>query len=99
MRTARFRTASGIRMCSARIVRPLLAHAEAGAEAALKAISADSSLSRGTRAEASYHLATLAHDAGNAAEVGRLLAEMNKIDANGVWAQRATTLLSTKSGL
>lgn len=72
---------------------------QAGAEAALKAASADTALPRGSRAEAFYHLATLAHDAGNAAEVGRLLAEINKIDANGVWAQRATTLLASKSGL
>ena len=72
---------------------------QAAAETALKAIGADAALPRGARAEALYHLATLAHDAGNAAEVGRLLAEMNKIDANGVWAQRATTLLAAKTGL
>jgi predicted negative regulator of RcsB-dependent stress response len=72
---------------------------QAAAETALKAIGADATLPHGTRAEAMYHLATLAHDAGNAAEVGRLLAEINKIDANGVWAQRVTTLLAAKAGL
>jgi hypothetical protein len=72
---------------------------QAASEAALKAISADATLPRGTRAEATYHLATLAHDAGNASEVGRLLAEMNKIDANGIWAQRATALLAAQPGL
>lgn len=72
---------------------------QAGAETALKTISADTALPHGSRAEASYHLATLANDAGNAAEVGRLLAEINKIDANGVWAQRAATLLAAKTGL
>jgi hypothetical protein len=72
---------------------------QAAAETALKAIGADATLPRGARAEAMYHLATLAHDAGNATEVGRLLAEINKIDANGVWAQRTTTLLATKAGL
>lgn len=65
-------------------------------EAALKAISADTALLKGTRAEAGYHLATLAHEAGNAAEVTRLVAEINKIDDTGLWAERAATLQVAK---
>jgi predicted negative regulator of RcsB-dependent stress response len=68
---------------------------QAAAEAALKVLSADPTLPRGARAEAAYHLATLANDAGNSAEVARLVAEMNKVDATGVWTQRATGLLMT----
>jgi predicted negative regulator of RcsB-dependent stress response len=72
---------------------------QAAAESALKAISADANLPRGARAEAAYHLATLAHEAGNAAEVGRLAAEINKIDATGVWAQRIASLLGPQAQL
>lgn len=72
---------------------------QAAAESALKAISTDATLPRGARAEAAYHLATLAYDAGNATEVARLVAEMNKIDATGAWAQRATLLLAAKPQL
>lgn len=69
---------------------------KAAGEAALKAIGADASLLNGTRAEAYYHLATLAHEAGNAAEVARLVAEINKIDGTGLWAERAATLQVSK---
>jgi predicted negative regulator of RcsB-dependent stress response len=70
---------------------------KAAGEAALKAIGTDSSLPKGARVEADYHLATLALEAGNAAEVSRLVAETSKIDAGSVWSQRATALLSVKS--
>jgi predicted negative regulator of RcsB-dependent stress response len=72
---------------------------QSGAEAALKALVADASLLKAVRAEAAYHLATLADGAGNTTEVGRLVAEINKIDATGVWAQLATSLMSPKSQL
>lgn len=62
--------------------------------AALKAIGADATLLKDVRAEANYHLATLAYDAANATEVGRLVTEIGKIDAAGVWSQRATALLT-----
>jgi predicted negative regulator of RcsB-dependent stress response len=65
------------------------------AESALKAISSDAALPRAARAEAAYHLATLAQEAGNAAEVARLVGEINKIDASGAWAQRAASLLGS----
>lgn len=72
---------------------------QAAAETALKAVLTDTSLAKGARTEAAYQLATLAHDAGNSAEVGRLVTEINKIDATGVWAQRAAGLLVTKPQL
>lgn len=66
---------------------------KAAAETALKAISADAALTKGVRAEAAYHLASLAQEAGNAAEVSRLVSEIGKIDPAGVWSQRATMLV------
>jgi len=69
---------------------------KAAGEAALKAIGPDATLPKSARAEADYHLATLALEAGNAAEVSRLVAETAKIDAGSVWSQRATALLTIK---
>lgn len=69
---------------------------KAAGEAALKAISTDTALPKGVRVEAAYHLATLAHEAGNTAEVTRLVAETGKIDASSSWSQRATALLTGK---
>ncbi len=66
---------------------------KAAAENALKAISADAALSKGVRAEATYHLASLALEAGNTAEVSRLVTEIGKIDPTGIWSQRATMLV------
>jgi hypothetical protein len=65
------------------------------AEAALKAIGTDTALDKGVRAEATYHLASLAREAGNTAEVGRLVGEIGKIDPAGVWSQRATALVAS----
>jgi hypothetical protein len=69
---------------------------KAAAETALKAISADASLTKAVRAEAGYHLASLALEAGNHAEVDRVVAEIGKIDPAGIWSQRATTLVVRK---
>ena len=69
---------------------------KAAGEAALKAIGTDATLPKGARVEADYHLATLALEAGNAAEVSRLVTETGKIDAGSVWSQRATALLTIK---
>ena len=66
----------------------------AGGEAALKTISSDSSLSKSTRAEASYHVASLASDAGRADDVRKYVDEVTKNDLGGSWAQRATLLLA-----
>lgn len=61
-------------------------------EAALKAIAADASLLSPARAEANYHLAAAAYEAGNQAEVTRLVAEINKLDNAGIWTERAAAL-------
>jgi hypothetical protein len=63
-------------------------------EAALKALSADTNISKNVRAEAAYHLATIALEAGNAEEVRRLVDQVGRIDAASVWSQRATGLLT-----
>lgn len=67
----------------------------AAGEAALKAVGADSSLDKGVRAEATYHLAVVAVDAGKADEAKKLAEEVSKIDPLGSWAQRATLLLTS----
>ena len=66
----------------------------AGGEAALKALSADVAQPKGIRAEATYDLATLAAEAGNAAEVRKLVDQVSRIDATSPWSQRATMLLA-----
>lgn len=71
---------------------------KAAGETAFKAIAADAGQLKNIRAEAVYHLATIAFDAGNATEVGRLVTELGQIDATGVWSQRATALLTLKTG-
>ncbi len=69
---------------------------KAAGEAALKAIATDATLLKGLRAEASYHLATIAYEAGNSAEVVRLTAEINKLDGTSLWADRAASLQVAK---
>ncbi|MEI7566768.1 MAG: tetratricopeptide repeat protein [Opitutaceae bacterium] len=64
-------------------------------EAALKKLSADATLLKSVRAEATYHLASVAAAAGKAVEVKQLAEQISQIDATGAWAQRATMLLST----
>ncbi|MDB6166253.1 MAG: hypothetical protein JWQ83_1393 [Lacunisphaera sp.] len=63
-------------------------------EAALQAIVADASLAAGVRAEAGYHLASLASEAGKSDEVRKLVEQVSRLDASGPWGQRATMLLS-----
>ena len=58
-------------------------------ETTLKALQADTTATATLRAEAAYHLATLAHQAGRTDEAKQLLDEVTKIDATGLWAQRA----------
>lgn len=72
---------------------------KAGAEAALKAIGADTTLLKAVRAEATYHLASLALEAGNSTEVDRLVAEIGKIDPAGMWSQRATALVANQRAI
>ena len=68
---------------------------KAAGESALKALGSDPSLLKAVRAEATYHLASLAYEAGNTEEVKKLLGEITKIELNGAWAQRATMLLAS----
>ncbi len=65
----------------------------AAGEASLKALSADQTLTKAVRAEATYHLASLANEAGKSDEAKKLAEEILKLDLNGPWAQRATMLL------
>jgi hypothetical protein len=67
---------------------------QAGGEAALKVISADQAVFKDVRAEATYHLATLALEAGRTEDVKKLVEEVTKIDLTGAWSQRATLLLA-----
>ena len=64
----------------------------AGGEAALKPLTTDATADKVIRAEACYHLATLANEAGRADEVRNLTDEITKIDPMSVWAQRAFAL-------
>ncbi|WP_438481086.1 tetratricopeptide repeat protein [Oleiharenicola lentus] len=71
---------------------------QAAGEASLKAASTDSKLAPGARAEATYHLATIALDAGKTDEAKKLADEVSKIEATGPWAQRATMLIASLPG-
>ncbi len=67
---------------------------QAAGEAALKALGADQTAFKDVRAEATYHLATLALEAGRTEEVKKLVEDITKIDLAGIWSQRATMLLA-----
>jgi hypothetical protein len=71
---------------------------QAAGEAALKGITADVALDKGVRAEAGYHLASIAAGAGKADEVKKLAEEISKIDAMSIWSQRATMLTVSQPG-
>lgn len=73
-------------------VSQLSAGNQAAAEAELKALGADTAADKNVRAEATYHLATLANEAGRTDEVRQLLDEVSKLDSTGIWAQRALQL-------
>lgn len=70
----------------------LAAGDQAGAEPALKALSADTKATSAFRAEAAYHAATLAQAAGRKDDVLKALDEIAKIDPAGLWAQRGFML-------
>lgn len=61
----------------------------AAGETALKALHADAAATATLRAEAAFHLATLAYQAGRTDEAKQFLDEVTKIDAMGFWAQRS----------
>lgn len=64
----------------------------AAAESALKALSADAQATTAFRAEAAYHVATLAHGAGRKDDALKALEEIAKIDPTSLWAQRGFML-------
>jgi hypothetical protein len=67
----------------------------AAGEATLKAVGADQMLFKAVRAEATYHLASLASEAGRLDDVKKFVEEIEKIDLNGTWSQRAAMLLAS----
>lgn len=76
-----------------------IAKAQAGntaeATAALKKIVDDASQFKAIRAEAAYHLTSMAVGAGNATEAQAYVDQLNQIDPMGAWAQRAIMLRAT----
>lgn len=71
---------------------------QAAGETALKGVMGDAALDKDTRAQAGYHLASLAADAGKADDVKKLAEEISKIDGVSMWSQRATLLAVNPSG-
>jgi hypothetical protein len=76
-----------------------VAKAQAGqasqASTELQQIADDTSQFKAIRAEAAYHLTSLAVGAGDAAEAQKFVDLLNQIDPMGAWAQRAIMLRST----
>ena len=68
-----------------------------GAEAAaeLKQIADDAGQPKAVRAEAAYHLTSIAVEAGNATEAQKYVDQLNQLDPMGAWSQRAATLRAT----
>ncbi|MBX3751834.1 MAG: tetratricopeptide repeat protein [Opitutaceae bacterium] len=64
----------------------------ADGEAALRELVGQADLAKATRAEAGYHLATLAHAAGRTDDVLKYCDQVMEIDAGSAWAQRAQML-------
>jgi hypothetical protein len=59
---------------------------------ALQAMVDNDKISRGARVEAAYHLASLAHAAGSAADVRTQVERILTLDPSSPWAQRAMML-------
>jgi hypothetical protein len=76
-----------------------LAKAQSGkaseATAELKQIADDKAQFKALRAEAAYHLTSVAVEAGDATEAQKMVDLLNQIDPMGAWAQRAIMLRST----
>jgi hypothetical protein len=68
-----------------------------GAEAQtdLKQIADDATQFKAVRAEAAYHLTSLAVEAGNATDAQKYVEQLNQIDPMGAWSQRAMMLRAT----
>jgi len=73
-------------------ISQLAAGDRAAAETALKTLKDDAAALATLRAEAAFHLATLAREAGRLEEVNTLLDEVSKHEPMGLWGQRAFTL-------
>jgi predicted negative regulator of RcsB-dependent stress response len=73
-------------------VSQLAAGDKAAAESGLKALSSDAAATAALRAEATYHLAALAHEAGKDEDAKKFIEEITKIDGTGLWAQRGFML-------
>lgn len=58
----------------------------------LKQLAADSNQFKAVRSEAAYHLASLAADAGDGAEVQKLSDQLMQIDPSSPWTQRGLML-------
>jgi predicted negative regulator of RcsB-dependent stress response len=58
----------------------------------LKQLAEDSNQFKGIRAEATYHLASLAAEAGNVADVQKYFELIMQVDPSSPWAQRAMLL-------
>jgi hypothetical protein len=67
----------------------------ADGEAALKAFAADANEIKAYRAEAAYHLASLASASGNAADVKVYSDQLMQLDPASPWTQRALALRSS----
>ena len=77
-------------------VSKLLAGDRAAGESALKALGADLTLPAAIRAEATYHLASLAAEAKDSATLQTLIEQLNAIAPESLWAQRASILRATQ---
>lgn len=75
-----------------RAVAQLAAGQAAEASPALKALADDSTQLKAVRAEAAYHLASLAVEAKNAEEAQRLVDQLMQIDVSSPWTQQAMML-------
>jgi hypothetical protein len=69
----------------------------ADGEAQLKQLVADLTLLKAVRAEAAYDLASAAADEGRADDARKFAAQVQQIDPNGPWAQRAIDLTANQS--
>lgn len=61
----------------------------------LKALASDAGQSKGVRAEAAYHLTSLAAEAANGADVQKYSDQLMQLDPAGPWTQRALMLRAT----
>ncbi len=73
-------------------VSKVLSGDRAGGEAALKAIASDLSQPTSTRAEATYHLAILASESGDATALQDYVTQLSTLSPQSIWTQRVSTL-------